>query len=123
MRRGDVATCLDMLTGDVSRYAHDADEEARAPLSLKAQPHRKGQQLMPQTSFPQAVSLSLEVENGGGHCFRIESAMKWTVPLGSEARGRYRDHAEHDARRREGICCGPSTAGASARVMMPMRRG
>ena len=109
--------------GDVPQYAHDADEEAKAPLSHDAQPPRKGEQLIPQTSFPQAVSVSLGVENGGGHCFRIGSAMKWTVPPESEARGRYRDHAENDACRREGICCGPSTVGASARVMMPMRRG
>ena len=109
--------------GDVSRYAHDADEEAKAPLSHKAQPPRKGQQFMPQTSFPQTASVSLGVEDGGDHCFRIGSVMKWAVPRDSEARGRYRDHAEHDVRRREGACCGSSTVGASARVMMPMRRG
>ena len=44
---------------DVSRYAHDADEEAKAPLSHKAQPPREGQQLMPQTSFQQTASVSL----------------------------------------------------------------
>ena len=105
-----VATCLDMLT-------------TQTPLSHEAQPPRKGQQLMPQTSFPQAASVSLGVENGGDHCFRIGSFMKWAVPPDSEARGRYRDHAEHDVRRREGTCCGPSNVGAAARVMMPMRRG
>ena len=109
--------------GDVSRYAHDADEEAKAPLSHKAQPPRKGQQFMPRTSFPQAASVSLGVENGGDHCFRIGSLMKWTVPPDSEARGRYRDHAEHDVGRREGVCCGPSTVVVSALVMMPMWRG
>ena len=108
---------------DVPRYAHDSDEETKTPLSHEAQPPRKGQQLMPQTSFPQAASVSLGVENGGDHCFRIGSFMKWAVPPDSEARGRYRDHAEHDVRRREGTCCGPSNVGASARVMMPMRRG
>ena len=38
--------------GDVSRYAHDADEDAKAPLSHKAQPPRKGQQLMPPNICP-----------------------------------------------------------------------